>query len=349
MRPSGSIVNRKVAIILFLGTLFLFLATLAQASDYEKWDLLNRKTASTEYLGYKLSYSGLFTMFVWKNLADVVLFAQPEKGTFEGENSCEVVMKLSTENYAFAETFHPVRYQWSSTGSPDLRRTFLIETTDKGASDSHDVVWLDWKSGSFELYRKREKKSTRRSFWEDEATIEYFWEEDGKKGLPPFLTHYPKLEGDRSYLIHDKTINGIESDGVIDPLSMIYLIRQHDFEAHGDLVREVTMDDEIESYRARYLDKEVLNIGFSEVPTILVEVTNNDKNMAEQEQGWLKIWLTADAKRIPVMFKLEAPAGRMRVQITETSLIDNSGTGEVTSCLEYNPGLAVSSKPVKKQ
>jgi hypothetical protein len=336
MSPSRFLKMSTVGLLSLVSTIDIY------AEEYERWDLMNSVVPGTEYLSYKLSYSGIFTLFTWAELADTAIYVQPDRKSFEGHNSCQTIMKLSTENYPIAETFHPVRYQWISTSSPDLKRTYLVEVIDKGKNDSHEVVWLDWSNRQFELYRKRELKPSNKNYWgnndydywNSEQQVEYVWEKDGKKSLPVFLSHYPELEGGRSYLIHRKSANGLDIEHAVDPLGMVYLIRQHDFHGNDDLVIDVTVDDELKKYRARSLGIETINIGDRKISTRKVEVMLADKAKADEE-GWLKLWLTEDQAGIPVRFQVDATAGKMKIEITEQSLSENIEKGSRGGCLDF--------------
>lgn len=323
---------------LVVGILFFVSTENIYAEDYEKWNLQNREIPDTEYLSYKLSYSGIFTLFAWKDLADMAIYIQPKSNRFNGNKSCQIVMELSTENYSVAETFHPIRYQWRSTCSPDLKKAYLVEVIDKGKNDSHEVVWLDWSNRQFELYRKRELKATRKNYWDDnefwngEPESDYVWEKDGKKGLPLFLSHYPKLEGERSYLIHRKSVDGLDIESAIDPLGMVYLTRQYDFSQGDDMMIDITVDDEVKLYRARFLGKDTIDIGSEKVVTLKIEVMLSNEQEAENE-GWLKLWLSDDERRIPVRFQVDATAGEMKIEITEKSFRNNINHSGVATCV----------------
>ena len=329
-----------------LKILFVILSMIStanlQAEEYEKWDLQNRVIPDTEYFTYKLSYSGILTLFTWSDLADAAIYLQPDGYRFEGKDSCQLVMELSTENYSVAERFHPVRYRWKSINSSDMKRAYLVEVIDKGKNDSHEAVWLDWPNRQFELYRKREMKPGKENywdedldFWDDEPKKEFVWEKDGKKGVPHFLGHYPKVDGDKSYLIHRKSVAGLDIDSAVDPLGMIYLARQHDFSEGEDMIINITVDDEVKRYRARLLGMDTLTIGSEKVTARQIEVTLSNEDEAEEE-GWLKLWLTDDERRIPIRFQVDATVGEMKIEITEKSFINNRDYSGVATC--FKPG-----------
>jgi hypothetical protein len=322
MRFVLSGLNLRVAVLSLLLVLFTASA-FASNEKYGRLDLLTNYPEHTEYLTYKLSYSGLITGFVWKDLADVSFHFQPGEMQFQGMKTCEGIMRLTTENHSFAELFHPVRYEWITLIDPGLSRTYLVEQVDKGRSDNHRIVWLDWNDEKFRFYRKRELKPVEKEeVWDfgGDSEIIYVWDRDGRESVPGFLDRYPPVnDGTLSYLVHDKTEKGLDTESAIDPLSLVYRLRQHDFEVRRYVDLVLTLEDEVDSYRVSYLGKEVININQTPVNALVVQVSRTDEVEAEKE-GWVKIWYSDDEARVPLNFQAEAPVGKMRVQITESSL-----------------------------
>ncbi len=99
----------RISLKLLFVIMFVVSTANLQAEEFDKWDLQNREVLDTEYLTYKLSYSGILTLFAWKDLADTAIYIQPDGSRLEGNESCQLVLELSTENYTVAEMFHPVR------------------------------------------------------------------------------------------------------------------------------------------------------------------------------------------------------------------------------------------------
>jgi len=314
---------------LLTGMLLVIGSGLVQASDYTKWDLLHNVPDSGEYISYKIGYRGFITGFSWMNLADMVLHNKPQTNELDQQTVCQSVMRLSTENFPFAEMFHPVRYAWMANNNPDLSFTRLVEYTDKGKSDNYHVIWMDWPHETIRVYRKRElklvKQTTQLSFLGDQWSVEpkREWEKDGAEEVPPFLLRYPKVDnGSRSFLIHDKTVMEVGDETVLEPLGVLAVMRRHDYLSQPIFDINITVDEEVKKHTVRYQDEEVLVIGNISLPAIRLRVANSEKNQADQE-GWMDIWLSKDERRLPLRYQVDAPVGKMRVQITENSLLYN--------------------------
>jgi hypothetical protein len=311
--------------VTFLVVLALLLAASATAEEekYRRLDLLTNQPKGTEYLTYKLSYSGLITGFAWKDLADVAFYIQSGEMKFEGVRTCESIMRLTTENHSFAELLHPIRYEWISLTDPGLNRTYLVEEIDGGKSDNHHIVWLDWGDEKFHFYRKRKlNKIDKTPNWTFSGEKEYVykWDDDGHEPIPEFLDRYPPVnEGTMGYLIHDKTESGLEAETAIDPLSMIYHLRRHDFESEPSVEMTLTLNKDIEEYRASLVGKEEIWVDKTKLNALVVEITHRNEEEAEEE-GWLRVWFSDDDQRIPLNFQAEAPVGKFRVKVSEPSL-----------------------------
>lgn len=315
--------------ILLTGILLSIGPGLAQASDYPKWDLLNNVPDTGEYISYKIAYRGFFTGYSWKNLADMVLHNKPETHQINQQTACQSMMRLSTENFPFAEMFHPVRYEWRGENMPDLSFTRMVEYIDSGKSDNYHVVWMDWPHETIRVYRKRElktvKQSNQLSFLGDQwiDTPKLKWEEDGAEVVPSFLLHYPRVDnGRRSFLIHDKTVKEVSDGTALEPLGVLAVMRRHDYVSQPNFDINITVNEDVKQHTVRYQDEEVLEIGNISIPAIRLRVANSEKNKADKE-GWMDIWLSKDERRLPLRYQVDAPVGKMRVQITEKSLLYN--------------------------
>lgn len=345
--------NKPWFVAMCVGLVLSLAVGLGQAREYGKWNLLKQPTGSGEYLAYNIAYSGLLTGFVWKNLADMAIFVKPGKGDVDHHPVCQSVMQLSTENHSFAETFHPVRYEWVANNNPDLTFTRLVEIIDSGKSENHHVVWLDWPHEKIRVYRKRELKpeeDQQLSFLGEQwfETPKLVWERDGKETLPPFLTHYPRVDdGRRSYLIHDKTVDDIVEEPALEPLGSLVVIRRHDYVKDGDLNINITINEEVKPYAVQYQDEQTLRIGNTSVPTIRLRITGNDEE--GKKEGWMDIWLTKDELHLPVQYQLDAPVGKMRVQITEESLRYNQKRDPGQGCYDQPGKKALAGKASSAQ
>lgn len=320
----------------FLILIFGFLSP-AQAEEYKRWNLLAEKSQDKEeYLSYRLAYQGFLTGFVWMDLADVAIISATHESRFLGKPVCESRLRLSTEDYGFAEKLHPVRYQWRSLTSPGLDQTYIMDISDIGKSDNHNVTWADWDKKKIHRYRKRQLKQDEPAGWtfeSDDSVADWYWEKDDGKALPAFLAGYPPVnEGTMSYFIHDDTKAIEVPDPAIGPLVMVRKARSHDFDQEPMMSVAVIAEDKIEQYKIELLGKEDLEVGKTTVPAI--KLKSSLLSDPEGNEGWMLVWLSDDAARIPLSFQVEAPFGKMRVQITEDSLKSRLGTDRaVPACM----------------
>ena len=264
-----------------------------------------------EQLHYRLAYRGLLTSFIWKRLADVTFSTGPGAMEFQGTASCRHTFTLTTENYAFAELLQPVRYRWQGTVSRDMQTLYMIEEIDQGRGNEHNVYWFNWANGSVEHYRRRQKVREQPTFFDPTAAEEH-WEEDGKKPLPPFLRHYPLLDGGLAPLIHKRSYKPPESRGVIDPLTMIYLLRRHDFN-QGPKMMNVAADEEVLPFRAVLKGRDTIRRNGEKVEALMVKILPESDQY--RDAGYIDLWLRDDATRIPLRFIIDAPLGHMRVEL----------------------------------
>jgi hypothetical protein len=312
----------------------------ALAQDVEKWHVTKQSPGSQDKLVYRLEYQGLFTAFVWTSLADVSFASARNKIKFDGKNSCELDMRLSTENFN-TEDLYPFRYEWRSLVSPDLNKVFLVEEISKGVKEEYKATWLNWNNKEINFYRKRNQikpenyDDTEDQMYgtetvESEQKIE--WEKDGAKPVPDFLNQQTPLEGKYTYLVYDKSVK-LASDLVLtDPLGLMYATRWHDYRASPVYDYDVSYKDEIRKYRIKELGRETVEIGSHQIPAIKVDVMRKSPDEAEAE-GFVMVWLSDDNRRIPLKYEISAVLGWIRLNLTETSY---NSYKKPQTCLDVN-------------
>lgn len=334
---------------LFTAASLALLACGVSAGEYPQWRLSqdHQPAAHNEYLLYRLAYSGIFTAFLWKDLADVALVTGPDNDRrLQQVNSCEITLKLTTENYALAESLRPTRYTWRSIIAPDLSRTYLIEERDEGAEAELNASWLDWQNDSIDLYRMRKKIPVggNTGFFEDENSAILAWEQDGAKPPPPALSHYPMLDNKYTYLVYDKTVVLPETERLIDPLTLLYAARWNDYQSQPEIVLPISYEDEIRYYKARLTGHETLHIGSTDVPTLKIDIQRTDRQTSKEE-GFLIMWVSDDERRIPLQFDIKAKVGKLRVFAREQSLGEQSSADSCLSRKPANSTIANQSQP----
>ncbi|UCE89258.1 MAG: DUF3108 domain-containing protein [Pseudomonadota bacterium] len=304
-----------------VGAALLLVTQAAAGNDYPQWHLTEARVPNAENLLYTLSYSGILSAYVWAELADVAVSAPAAQRPFAGQPSCELSLRLSTEDHGFAELLRPVRYHWRSRVSPDLLRAYLAEEIDDGKRQRHRTVWLDWENGKVELYRKRQLVAVPQYAPDDEENLgnqQFSWEHDGDKALPAFLDTRPRIDAQLSSLVFDKAVQLPTDEPIIEPLASLFAVRWHDFDASGELPMTVSYRDEINANRARLIGRETIALAQSTAATLRVAIMRSNEEEAGKE-GTLTLWLSDDPRRLPLQIEIDAGFGKLRLQIAEAS------------------------------
>ena len=324
--------------LLSIGTLLAVIVSLsANATEMEHWRLAETRVDGDEYLVYRLSYRGIFTAFVWKELADLALIAGRQPVRFEQQPGCHLQLKLSTENYSVAEALRPTRYLRRSIVDPGLRRALLVEEIEDSTEDEQNATWINWADKRIELFRQRRQISDDSAgfFFDDDdpypAKVE--WEKDGAKPLPTFLDTSPLIDGKYTPLIYDKSIDIPDLEVLLDPLSLIFAARRHGDNPEQDLVFPVTFEDEIRYYRTHGLGRETVEIGGVSRPALKLQIKRTRIEGADDKE-LLVMWLSDDERRIPLRFEIQTKIGKIKIHIRPQSLRDNHGA---ESCLAAEP------------
>lgn len=314
-----------------LFNIFIFCASLTSAvvhaDDLVQWSLPQTQKADEEFLLYRLSYSGFFTAFIWKDLADTVIVADNQSHTFNKQKTCQLNLKMSTEDFLISELVLPMRFHWRTTVSPDLSRIFLIEEINKNKDNSHKVVWVNQKKKQLEIYHKRQKVSLSApvdDYFDDDDSFEEqdevkVWEKDGAKKAPDFLLNEPRIEARLDYLVYDKTVKISKNTTVFDPLSLIYSARWYDYGKVKKVDFTVVYKDGFRKYQVFYEAREKLEIGSKTVDVIRIEIRRN-KDEARSDEGFMVIWLSDDERRIPLQYLVEVELGTIKLQINPSNL-----------------------------
>lgn len=264
--------------------------------------------SSGETLHYLLSYRGLLTSMIWADIADVKMVFLANKQTPEQRNGHQFVLHLSTENYTKAEMIHPVRYTYTATMDKTMHRTLLVEEEDTGASESHEFLWLDWRNKESQLFKKREKEQVSSDFFSlDDEDV---WEKDGKQGIPDFLSEFPLIDGTQTYLIHKGSGSKITDSQILEPLSMIYSLRSLNIDAVKKI--PLVISDHIRIYRIERIGMEEINANGMKYQAIKYKIQRNGK-----KDKRFYIWLSNDKIKIPLRFTMEAPLGKLELQLVK--------------------------------
>jgi hypothetical protein len=285
---------------------WLLLLTLTAPATAERAGAASAPTA----LHYRLSYSGLITGYIWKELADVTLHLTPQPTVWRDEPAVRLMMEVTTKGYSVAETLHALRYRWESLLSPDLQRTLLVRVSDHGDSDSHEVYWYDWAQRLIALYRKREQRDVSIPMFDSEPILE--WESDHLPPAPPFIDPHPEVAPGLGYLLQNKQRPGRLDRAAIDPLAMLLLLRQHNYRQEASRLLQIINEDDLAPYQARLLGTERLPRGDCHDPALKVEVRRHNES---GEEGVMTLWLSDDAQRLPLRIDVDASLGMLHIEL----------------------------------
>jgi len=253
-----------------------------------------------ETLYYKLSYRGWLTSMIWADLADIKMASIVSDNPLKRSRYHQYELYLSTEHYRKAEIFHPVRYTYRSIIDHMLQRTLLVEEMDIGDNDSYDILWLDWRNNSTQLFEKYKGKNG--------------------KYLPDSLTNIllsntQKLPiAYKMPIAYKKSGDKIDYAQILDPLSLLYFLRTADFILNSKNVKEIpiAVSDDIRLYRVEKLLPEVILLNGKAIPTIKLKIVTDEK-----KDNDFYVWLSNDNYKIPIRMAMDAPLGKLEIKLVK--------------------------------
>ena len=266
--------------------LFLFLL-FANSVCYSDTNHLEKET-----LYYKLSYRGILTSMIWADLADIKMTALRSDKEETNKNQLQFELYLSTENYKKAELFHPVRYTYRSTIDAKLQRTLKVEEKDTGDNDSMDMLWLDWNTHSTYIFERCEIKK--------------------QCYLPSQFKHLSLFDDLSIKLAYKESGDNIEAEQILDPLSLIYALRNIDFMASDTITKKIpiVVSDDIRLYFIEQQSVETFLLNGQSVSGIKFKLHSPEKST----QSYY-IWLSQNKDRIPLRISIEAPLGQLDINL----------------------------------
>lgn len=267
-----------------------------------------------ETLHYKLSYRGLLTSMVWADLADLTMHVSNSQKIPGQQHVQQFELYLSTEHYSKAELFHPVRYTYTSLVDASLQRTVLVEETDTGTNQSHDFLWLDWENNTTALFKIREKIQQHTDFLGLESKT--VWEKGGSYNISDFLQHFPWLQRQQLDIIYKEPGDKIEYSQILDPLSLIYALRTLSFSSDSDMSTEipVAISDDIRLYQIQKQSVESFSLNGNTVQGTKFKIHTDEK-----KDNFYYAWLSNDAYKIPLRMAMDAPLGKLEIDLVKIS------------------------------
>lgn len=107
-------------------------------------------------------------------------------------------------------------------------------------------------------------------------------------------------------------------EGAFDPLSVFYAFRTHHLEVGKEILAPVSDGKKCVEGIARVLKKERIKVKMGEYDAYLVEPDTKDIGgvFEKSKDAKLKIWVTADEKKIPLMIKSKVVVGSFIAELT---------------------------------
>lgn len=269
---------------------------------------------ASERQDYRISYRGVFTAYLWKDLADMSLYAFADSERFHGGDACRMTMTVDTGKYGFAEFSYPVHLRYDALLDEERSRVRLVSDHDAGVEDIHNFYWYNGEAGEMRGFRKRrylpvneQKKVGQDFFWEKQ---EYAWEADGEEELPEFLQPYPPVADGLSYLVHDRTVGDLDPDAV-DPLGMLHLLRSHDYRQQPRQILPVIHKHKPGFYEMQLIGTETLRVAGNRQDALHVRMQKRANGPGSK--GQLDVWLSNDEQRVILRMDIAAKVGKIRV------------------------------------
>ncbi|NLO90448.1 MAG: DUF3108 domain-containing protein [Elusimicrobia bacterium] len=123
--------------------------------------------------------------------------------------------------------------------------------------------------------------------------------------------HASELERDSDEI---KTKDGDIPGPVQDMLSCLYYTRTQPLEVGKEIVFDVNTTKNW-PLAVKVLEKETVSVPAGEFECFVVEPLMRDKGLFVQKGRSMKVWLTADERRIPVMMKAEVAVGHITAKL----------------------------------
>lgn len=108
--------------------------------------------------------------------------------------------------------------------------------------------------------------------------------------------------------------------GTFDPLSMFYVIRKHDLQEGASIQIPITDGKKLISTRALVKSREKIVVNERTYDTYVIVPDFDLRKAFEKDQPDMKIWLTADDRRIPVKIESKQKIGKVVLELVSAVL-----------------------------
>jgi len=213
------------------------------------------------------------------------------KAPLSNESRHQFTLNVSSENYLKAELTHPVRFTYTTTMNDVMDKTLLVEQIDRGKNNKHNLLWLDWNNKETFLF---EKKGEGKANQNDEKKISDIPE--------PLLVKNP------ADLVYKESGDKISRSMILDPLSLIYYLRTMSPDDKTEI--SIAVSDDIRIYAIEPLGKKIIEINDSQYQSRQYKIKTHEK-----KDNFYYVWLNDNKKRIPLKFMMDAPLGKLLVEL----------------------------------
>jgi hypothetical protein len=275
-----------------------------------------------ERLEYTASYEGLLSGGQEVDVAQVVMSTQPGPTRFNGERAYRTRVQVSTAPYDSIERLFPLRYEYNSLLSADLRRSLMFEQRKEGRRPRHVIVWFDWDENRVARFRRgadspRDAQGGLAEMLEELASASSMRGDPVGSGALASLVELGFLGGEEDYEARAVSVPHLP-DRLFDRLSMLQVLRLSELEDGTSLRIPVSDGERLLYYTVRSMGRERLKMEGRVWDTYRVRLSAVEAGKpGPTDDPPVDLWLAADARRIPVRLSSEHRLGRFEVRLQD--------------------------------
>lgn len=252
-----------------------------------------------------------------------------------------LVMVLAAMTIVFSEAvpnvaaFHPSRpthmgekltfqIRWGIIQAGEAVLEALPYQSLNGTPTHHFVLNLKTSSAVDIFYKVRDKIESYTDL--DISRSLYYRKKAMGKDKKDVKVHFDWENGKASYSNFDRPRDAIDIEsGAFDPLSALYGIRNQSFEVSSEISFPITDGKRCFLGRANVVKKEEITINDATYETYLIEpeLTHFDGVFKESDNPELKIWFTADERKIPVKIECKVLVGSITGELVNAQNISS--------------------------
>ncbi len=269
--------------------LFLALCLLSVASG-----VMSKSFQLGERLSYTVSYSGILSAWQPVNIASAVLEIDPQLQNINGETVISAHLMVSTEAYAMAERFYPIRYTFKSWFEPTARYVVMDDEMRSEKGFNQTLLWFDQNDKEVQRFKRSDDRMAKNEV------------------LPPFLRQQYKSKETAPSGFRKK--GGVELTlGMMDHLTLLYRMRLQRLKI-GKVVELPASDGkDMTGYRVEVLGEERLSRATESQMTMKVKFVPQDRD--EGDLDAIYVWYALDKARTPVRFYSGRDFGNIEITL----------------------------------